>query len=183
MTWIPSWIPKWVISLLPYLVVALIIAGGVWKYNHDVESARVRGYDAGVAYQKGVTETDTLRARQENEDEKERIERQTQARLDAAIADRNLAIANSDRMHQQLDKIRSLAEQYTGAQSVGVSTGTVIRLLTDLLEESQQQYLAVATEADAYYNAGLTCQLQYESLRRKIDETNSSSTQRTAASY
>jgi hypothetical protein len=40
MNWIPAWVPKWVISALPYLVVALIIALGIWKYNHDSSEVR-----------------------------------------------------------------------------------------------------------------------------------------------
>lgn len=174
MNWIPAWVPKWVISALPYLVVALVIAIGVWKYNHDVEKARTGGFDAGVAYQKGIEKIDTLRVRQEREDEKKRIEGEAQNRIDSANRDRALALSQLDGLHKELNRIREIGQRYTGPQSSGTSTGETINMLADLYEASERDYNAAAAEADNYYNAGLTCEIQYDSLKAKRDEAKSS---------
>lgn len=171
--WVPAWVPKWFWAALPYLVVVALIAAGVWKYNHDVENARTGGFDDGVAYQKGVEETNTLRTRQEREDEKKRIEREAQDRINSANRDRAAALANLDGLHEELDRIRALGQLYTGPQPAGVSTGAVINMLADMYEASERDYNAAAAEADKYYNSGLTCQIQYNSLKAKHDEAKS----------
>ena len=173
MNWIPAWVPKWVISALPYLVVALIIAIGVWKYNHDVEKARTGGFNDGVAYQKGIETQDTLRTRQEREDEKKRIEGEAQNRIDSANRDRAIALSQLDGLHNELNRIREIGQRYTGPQSSGTSTGEIINMLADLYEASERDYNAAAAEADGYYDAGLTCQIQYESLKAKHDKAKS----------
>ena len=172
--WVPSWVPKWLWAALPYLVVAVLIAAGVWKYNHDVEKARTGGFDAGVAYQKGIETIDTLRTRQEREDEKKRIEGQAAARVADANRDRNLALSQLDGLHKELNRIRAIGQRYTGPQSSGTSTGEIINMLADLYEASERDYNAAAAEADNYYNAGLTCEIKYDSLKAKHDEAKSS---------
>lgn len=173
MNWIPAWVPKWVVSVLPYLVVALIIAIGVWKYNHDVEKARTGGFDDGVAYQKGIETTDTLRTRQEREDEKKRIEGEAADRVAAADRARAAALSQLSGLHKELDRIRAIGQLYTGPQSSGTSTGEIINMLADLYESSERDYSDAAAEADKYYNAGLTCQIQYDSLKAKHDKAKS----------
>ena len=172
--WVPSWVPKWLWAALPYLVVAGLIAAGVWKYNHDVEKARTGGFDAGVAYQKGIETIDTLRTRQEREDEKKRIEGEAAARIADANRDRVLALSQLDGLHKELNRIREIGQRYTGPQSSGTSTGEIINMLADLYEASERDYNAAAAEADNYYNAGLTCEIQYDSLKAKHDEAKSS---------
>ena len=174
MNWIPAWVLKWVISAIPYLVVAALIAAGVWKYNHDVEKARTGGFDDGAVYQKGIETQDTLRTRQEREDEKKRIEGEAQNRIDAANRDRVIALSQLDGLHNELNKIREIGQRYTGPQSSGTSTGEIINMLADLYEASERDYNAAAAEADNYYNAGLTCQIQYDSLKAKHDKAKSS---------
>lgn len=172
--WVPSWVPKWLWAALPYLVVAVLIAAGVWKYNHDVEKARTGGFDAGVAYQKGIETIDTLRTRQEREDEKKRIEGQASARVADANRDRDLALSQLNGLHKELNRIRAIGQLYTGPQPSGTSTGEIINMLADLYEASERDYNAAAAEADNYYNAGLTCEIQYDSLKARHDEAKSS---------
>lgn len=173
MNWIPAWVPKWLISVLPYLVVALIIALGVWKYNHDVEKARTGGFNDGVAYQQGVEETNTLRERQEREDEKKRIEGEAAARIADADRDRAAALSQLSGLHKELERIRQIGQRYTGPQSAGTSAGAIINLLADMYEASERDYNDAAAEADKYYNAGLTCEVQYDSLKAKHDKAKS----------
>lgn len=172
-SWVPAWVPKWFWAALPYLVVVALIAAGVWKYNHDVEKARTGGFNDGVAYQKGVETVDTLRTRKEREDEKQRIEREAQDRINSANRDRAIALSQLDGLHNELNRIREIGQRYTGPQSAGVSTGEIINMLADLYEESERDYNEAAAEADKYYNAGLTCQIQYNSLKAKHDKAKS----------
>ena len=172
--WVPSWVPKWLWAALPYLVVAVLIAAGVWKYNHDVEKARTGGFNDGVAYQKGIEVQDTLRTRQEREDEKKRIEGQAAARVADANRDRDIALSQLSGLHKELDRIRAIGQRYTGPQSSGTSTGEIINMLADLYEASERDYNAAAAEADNYYNAGLTCEIQYDSMKAKYDKAKSS---------
>lgn len=165
--WVPSWVPKWLWAALPYLVVAVLIAAGVWKYNHDVENARTGGFNDGVSYQKGIEVQDTLRTRQEREDEKKRIEGQAAARVADANRDRDIALNQLDGLHNELNRIRAIGQRYTGPQSSGTSTSEIINMLADLYEASERDYNAAAAEADKYYNAGLTCEIQYDSLKVK----------------
>lgn len=174
--WVPSWVPKWFWAILPYLVVIALIACGVWKYNHDVEKARTGGFDAGVAYQKGIEVQDTLRTRQEREDEKKRIEGEAAARVANANRDRDIALSQLDGLHGELNRIRAIGQRYTGPQSSGTSTGEIINMLADLYEASERDYNAAAAEADDYYNAGLTCEIQYDSLKAKYDKAKASKT-------
>ena len=174
--WVPSWVPKWLWAALPYLVVAVLIAAGVWKYNHDVEKARTGGFNDGVSYQKGIEVQDTLRTRQEREDEKKRIEGQAAARVADANRDRDIALNQLDGLHNELNRIRAIGQRYTGPQSSGTSTGEIINMLADLYEASERDYNAAAAEADKYYNAGLTCEIQYDSLKVKYDKAKASQT-------
>lgn len=169
--WIPSWVPKWLWAALPYLVVAILIVAGVWKYNYDVEKARTGGFNDGVTYQKGIEVQDTLRTRQEREDEKKRIEGEAQSRIDSANRDRDIAMSQLDGLHNELDRIREIGQRYTGPQSSSTSTGEIINMLADLYEASERDYNAAAAEADKYYNAGFTCEAQYDSLKVKNDKT------------
>ena len=173
--WVPSLVPKWFWAILPYLVVIALIACGVWKYNHDVEKARTGGFDAGVTYQKGIEAQDTLRTRQEREDEKKRIEGQAADRVAAANRDRDIALSQLDGLHGELNRIRKIGQRYTGPQSSGTSTGEIINMLADLYEASERDYNAAAAEADDYYNAGLTCEIQYDSLKAKYDKASKTS--------
>ena len=173
--WVPSWVPKWFWAILPYLVVIALIACVVWKYNHDIEKARTGGFDAGVTYQKGIEVQDTLRTRQEREDEKKRIEGQAADRVAAANRDRDIALSQLDGLHGELNRIRKIGQRYTGPQSSGTSTGEIINMLADLYEASERDYNAAAAEADDYYNAGLTCEIQYDSLKAKYDKASKTS--------
>ena len=107
------------------------------------------------------------REEQRRDAEKQKIQADAQQRIDVARRDAVDAAARADGVRRETDRIRQLAEQYTGTQSASVSTRKVIGMLAELYEASERDYLAASTEADGYYNAGLTCQNQYDSLRNK----------------
>lgn len=148
---------KVVAAIIGVALLALIIYGkwvnyGAEKYNS--------GYLAAVEAQK----VKDKEASEQHEQDKKTIEQEAQNRIDAARADAINAAASADRMREETDRIRKLAERYTGTQPESVSTRKVIIMLTKLLDESNDAYRRTAEEADRYYNSGVTCQKQYESL-------------------
>lgn len=148
---------KVVAAIIGVALLALIIYGkwvnyGTEKYNS--------GYLAAVEAQK----VKDKEASEQHEQDKKTIEQEAQVRIDAARADAINAAASADRMREETDRIRKLAERYTGTQPASISTRKVIVMLTQLLDESNDSYRRTAEEADRYYNSGLTCQKQYESL-------------------
>ena len=147
----------------PLAIIIIIVAGALWAAN-KVSAYGEQQYAAG--YAKAITEqkaADELEEQRRNA-ELQKIQADAQQRIDAARNDAVNAAAKSGRLRAETERIRKLAERYTGTQPASVSTRKVIVMLTQLLDESNDAYRRTAEEADRYYNAGLTCQKQYESL-------------------
>ncbi|QZB88693.1 tail protein [Salmonella phage seszw] len=136
---------------------ALLVANKVSSYGEQQYAA---GYAKSIAEQKAADEQEEQRRNAELQ----KIQADAQQRIDAARNDAVNAAAKSGRLRAETERIRKLAERYTGTQPASVSTRKVTVMLTQLLDESNDAYRRTAEEADRYYNAGLTCQKQYESL-------------------
>lgn len=148
---------KIIAAIIGVALLALIIYGKWVNYGKEKYNS---GYLAAVEAQK----VKDKEASEQHEQDKKTIEQEAQGRIDAARADAINAAASADRMREETDRIRKLAERYTGTQPASISTRKVIIMLTQLLDESNDSYRRTAEEADRYYNSGLTCQKQYESL-------------------
>ena len=148
---------KVVTAIIGVALLAMIIYGKWVNYGKEKYNS---GYLAAVYAQK----VKDKEASEQHEQDKKTIEQEAQSRIDAARADAINAAASADRMREETDRIRKLAERYTGTQPESVSTRKVIIMLTKLLDESNDAYRRTAEEADRYYNSGVTCQKQYESL-------------------
>ena len=148
---------KFIAAIIGVALLALIIYGKWVNYGKEKYNS---GYLAAVEAQK----VKDKEASEQHEQDKKTIEQEAQNRIDAARADAINAAASADRMREETDRIRKLAERYTGTQPASISTRKVIVMLTQLLDESNDSYRRTAEEADRYYNSGLTCQKQYESL-------------------
>lgn len=149
---------------LALIVVAMVLSLWCWHKIVDYGEHRyAEGKAQAIADQKSADAKEEARRNAE----KQKIQADAQQRVDAARNDAVDAAARADGVRRETDRIRQLAEQYTGTQSAGVSTRKVISMLAELYEASERDYLAASTEADRYYNAGLTCETQYNSLRNK----------------
>lgn len=163
-------VPQAVIDLakkcLPFVIVALCIWAAVVLYNHNINKAHDEGYDAGIAYQKGQQAQVDQEEKDRRDADKRSIERQYSTELEAARAAMRFSDATAGRLQQELNRIKQLAESYTGPQSSGTSTRTIVSMLADMLDESNRAYRTTAAEADDYYRAGRACEASYDSLKR-----------------
>lgn len=147
----------------PLAIIIIVAAGALWatnKVSSYGEQQYASGYAKAIADQKAADEQEDQRRNAELQ----KIQADAQQRIDAARNDAVNAAAKSGRLRAETERIRKLAERYTGTQPASVPTRKVIVMLTQLLDESNDAYRRTAEEADRYYNAGLTCQKQYESL-------------------
>lgn len=147
----------------PLAIIIIVAAGALWAANKVSiygEQQYADGYAKAIAEQKAADEQEEQRRNAELQ----KIQANAQQRIDAARNDAVNAAAKSGRLLAETERIRKLAEHYTGTQPASVPTRKVIVMLTKLLDESNDAYRRTAEEADRYYNSGLTCQKQYESL-------------------
>ncbi len=147
----------------PLAIIIIVSTGALWaanKVSSYGEQQYAAGYAKAVAEQKAADKQEEQRRNAELQ----KIQADAQQRVDAARNDAVNAATKSGRLLAETERIRKLAEHYTGTQPASVPTRKVIVMLTKLLDESNDAYRRTAEEADRYYNAGLTCQKQYESL-------------------
>ncbi|WP_334353981.1 DUF2514 family protein [Enterobacter hormaechei] len=151
----------WKQLLIVLMLAALIIVGVVaWNVHGS------RQYDAGYAQAQADQKQADDKARAQRDQEKAQIEREAQSRIDVARVDAEHANTAADSLRAELDKTRLLAEHYTGTFPAGTPASKVIGVLADMLEESNRDYIAAAAEAERYRSAGLTCERQYDSLKK-----------------
>lgn len=147
----------------PLAIIIIVAAGALWARSEIISYGNQRyaeGKTQAISEQKAADEQEEQRRNAELQ----KIQVDAQQRIDAARNDAVNAAAKSGRLLAETERIRKLAEHYTGTQPASVPTRKVIVMLTKLLDESNDAYRRTAEEADRYYNAGLTCQKQYESL-------------------
>lgn len=147
----------------PMAIIIIVAVCALWVRSEIISYGDQRyaeGKAQAIAEQKATDEQEEQRRNAELQ----KIQADAQQRIDAARNDAVNAAAKSGRLRAETERIRKLAERYTGTQPASVPTRKVIVMLTQLLDESNDAYRRTAEEADRYYNAGLTCQKQYESL-------------------
>lgn len=150
----------------PLAIIIIVALCALWVRSEIIDYGDQR-YDAGYAKAIAEQKEADKREEQRRDAEKQRIQADAQQRIDVARRDAVDAESSAKRMRGELDRIRQLASQYTGTESSGKAAREVIIMLGGMLEESNDAYRRTAEEADRYYNAGLTCQRQYDSLRNK----------------
>lgn len=149
--------------------IKLIVAGLIFTALsffawHEIssygESMFDKGYSSATEKQKEIDLAESER----RYNERKKIQSDAQKQIESAKADAARAAAAVVGMRTETDRVRKLAEQYTGSQPASVPTRKVVSMLADMLDESNEYYQRAAEEADRYYNAGITCQNQYQSL-------------------
>lgn len=161
----------------PYIVAIVVtLILGLYAYvqfQEDLQHQYDLGVEAGRTELKGEYEVKADQLRRKLSKDKEEIERNAQANIEASQADAALARDSADRLRRTLSEIRGIASNTGISFPSGTSTTEAVRLLADMLEESNRAYIETAEFADAAYDAGKTCELQYDTLRKRIDEAKS----------
>lgn len=150
----------------PLAIIIIVAVCALWARSEIIDYGDQR-YDAGYAKAFAKQKEADKREEQRRDAEKQKIQADAQQRIDVARRDAVDAESSAKRMRGELDRIRQLASKYTGTESSGKTAREVVIMLTQLLDESNNAYRRTAEEADRYYNAGLTCETQYDSLSNK----------------
>lgn len=129
--------------------------------NHG-ETQYTSGYEKAQADQKQADED----ARQHDEGEKAKNEREAKIRLDRARNDALDAAARAGRLQQQIFAIREQLRQYNASIGAGASAADTGVLLADVLSKSLERNRQLAEYADRAAEAGRVCEKQYDSLNR-----------------
>lgn len=140
-------------------LLALVVYGKWVNYGKAKYDA---GYLAAVESQK----TKDKEASEQHERDKKTVETEAQRRMDAARADAAAAAVKSGRLQQQLAAIRKQLVDYSRTESIGNPASNTGVLLADVLSKSVERNRQLAEYADSAREAGLTCQAQYESLKK-----------------
>jgi hypothetical protein len=105
--------------------------------------------------------------------DKGRLEYEAQQRINAAKADADKSRESARGLQRTLDQVRSIADRAGVSVGPGTSTAKAINLLADLLEQSNDRSRQYAEFADAAYEAGRTCEIQYDEMRNRVlEQTN-----------
>ena len=155
------WLRK---NWLPLLMCAIMFAGYKY-YQYLLKESYEAGYQTAKKDDKNIAEKREKEILKQRLSDKDALERKQLVEL--TLRDNRIRELDqsSDGLRTELARIRQLANHYTGTQSSGNSAREAVVLLAELLNESQDAYRRTAAEADRYYLAGMTCQLQYNSLR------------------
>lgn len=159
---IPLFVKAYWKQLLIVAILAALVIGCRVAWNEHGDRLYAAGYAQAQADQKQADD----KARSQRDQEKTQIEREAQSRIDVARVDAEHANTAADGLRAELDKTKRLAEHYTGTFPAGTPASKVIGVLADMLEESNRSYIAAAEEAERYRSAGITCELQYDSLKK-----------------
>ena len=161
----------------PYIVVIVVTLWAGLYFYFEFQKNLQQHYDQGVEVGrnslKGEYEIKAEQLRRQFSKDKEELERNAQAKLEASQADAALARDSANRLRRTLSEIRGIASNAGISFPSGASTTEAVKLLADMLEESNRAYIETADFADRAFDAGKTCELQYDTLRKRIDEAKS----------
>ena len=138
----------------------------MWATN-KVSSYGEQQYNAGYAKAVAEQKAADKQEEQRRNAELQKIQADAQQRIDAASNDAVNAAAKSGRLQQQLTSIRKQLVGYSTAESIGNPASSTGILLADVLSKSVERNRQLADYADMAREAGLACEVQYNSLRNK----------------
>lgn len=150
----------------PLAIIIIVAICALWVVNKVSSYGEQRyndGYAKAVAEQKAADEQEEQRRNAELQ----KIQADTQQRIDTARNDAVNAAAKSGRLQQQLANIRRQLVGYSTSESIGNPAAETGVLLSDVLSKSVERNRQLADYADRAREAGLACQKQYESLTRR----------------
>lgn len=149
----------------PIITAAGILAIAVWLRVEWVNYGSAQynaGYAAAISAQKSADEAIS----QQREQDKQRNEKEAQQRIDKANSDARAAAASAGRLQQQITNIRKQLSDYSSTIGAGEAVGKTGDMLSYVLQQSIERNVELAKYADAAREAGMTCEIQYDSLNK-----------------
>lgn len=166
------------VKLLPWLVLIVVTVLLYLFAQHKWNEALETKYNAGVkdGKQAVVDEYENKAAQLRNKlnIDKGKIEYEAHQNIEVANRDAQSARDAADSLQRTLDKIRSIASRAGATVTTSTSTTKAVDLLADMLVKSNRRANQYAEFADRAFEAGRTCERQYDSLRDRIIEQTTS---------
>ena len=150
----------------PLAIIIIVVICALWVRSEIISYGDQRyaeGKSQAIAEQKAADEQEEQRRNAELQ----KIQADAQQRIDAARNDAANAAAKSGRLQQQLANIRKQLVGYSATESIGNPAADTGVLLGDVLSKSVERNRQLADYADRAREAGLACEVQYNSLRNK----------------
>lgn len=162
------------LKLIPWLVLIVVIYLTALYAQHKWNQAIELSYNNGVKDGKQTVvddyENKAAQLRNNWAIDKGKLEYEAQQRLDAAKRDAQSARDTADSLQRTISEVRGVADRAGVSVTDSTSTGKAVHLLADLLIESNRRANTYAEFADAAFEAGRTCELQYDAMRNRILE-------------
>lgn len=164
---------KLIQTVLIIVVIIFVIVLAYSKWTDAMESRYNEGVKAGKAEVVHDYEEKAALLRNNLRIDKGRIEQDAQIEIAAAKADADRSQRTSGELYATIDQIRSDAGRAGDFDASGKTAREAVNLLADLLKQSIGRSNTYAAFADSAYQAGKTCERQYDTLRKRIDEAKS----------
>lgn len=162
------------LKLIPWLVLIVVIYLTALYAQHKWNQAIELSYNNGVKDGKQTVvddyENKAAQLRNNWAIDKGKLEYEAQQRLNAANRDAQSARDVADSLQRTINEVRSIANSAGVSVTPGTSTGKAVHLLADLLVQSNRRANTYAEFADRAFEAGRTCELQYDAMRNRILE-------------
>lgn len=162
------------LKLIPWLVLIVVIYLTALYAQHKWNQAIELSYNNGVKDGKQAVVNDyenkAAQLRNKLEIEKGLVEYDAQKRIATAKRDADSSRKSALSLQQTLDRISSDIGSNTNIDPTGKTARETVRVLTDLLVQSNRRANTYAEFADRAFEAGRTCELQYDAMRNRILE-------------
>ena len=164
-------------AAIPYLIAIVVTIALYLFIQHKWHESMTAKYNAGVQDGKEAVANDYAEKASQLRNnwaiDKGKLEYEAQQRLNAANADAAASRDASDSLQRTLDEVRGVARSAGVSVTASTSTGKAVDLLADMLVKSNRRANTYADFADRAFEAGRTCELQYDAMRKRIDEAKS----------
>lgn len=161
-------------AVLPWLAIIVVIClTAVYaqhKWNQKIQESYKNGVAAGKQQVADDYANKAALLRNNWAIDKGKLEYEAQQRLNAANRDAKSARDLADSLQRTIDKVRSIASNAGVTVAPRTSTGKAVDMLADMLIESNRRANTYAEFADRAFEAGRTCELQYDAMRNRILE-------------
>lgn len=165
-------------AAIPYLIAIVVTIALYLFIQHKWRESMTEKYNAGIQDGKEAVANDYAEKASQLRNnwaiDKGKLEYEAQQRLNAANADAAASRDAADSLQRTIDEVRGVARSAGVSVTASTSTGKAVDLLADMLIKSNRRANTYADFADRAFEAGRTCELQYDTMRNRILEQQTS---------